>query len=134
MRIYPKFRSYIYEGGVLGDYKIWVDEDEIIHGKIYGVHTKSDAESAIEKTNVILAKSEKKLVIIDMRQTKRATLDARKTHLANMKDPLMFKKMALFGADKKNRFIANFFIRVTDLNPKMKYFETEEEALKWLKE
>jgi hypothetical protein len=122
------------KGNRMGDYKIWVDEEGIIHGKLHGVHTKSDAESAIEKTNAFLANSNEKLIIMDMSNLKRATLDSRKAHLANVKKPIRFKKMALFGASKANRFMANVFIRASGLNPSIRYFYTEEEALNWLKE
>lgn len=43
-------------------------------------------------------------------------------------------KVASFGASTMNRVIASFITRASGMGNKVKYFETEEDALRWLKE
>jgi hypothetical protein len=43
-------------------------------------------------------------------------------------------KVGIFGANPLNRIIASFIIRASGMGEKVKYFKTEADALKWLKE
>jgi UDP-N-acetylmuramyl pentapeptide synthase len=43
-------------------------------------------------------------------------------------------KVASYGASTLNRVIASFIMRASGMGNKVRYFETEAEALEWLKE
>jgi hypothetical protein len=118
----------------MGKFELWVDDDGIIHGALMGIHTKSDAERAIKEINTPLFKSEQKSVIFDMGDIEGATLDATRAHIANIKKPIRFQKLVLFGANRPNRVMMNLFMKISGRNPTIRYFQNKKGALKWLKE
>ena len=119
----------------MGKYRVWIDDNGIIKGWIGGVHNKKDAESIIAEVNTLIENSGFRKVLIDMSKIEKATLDARKVHLDNLNSkPSNFNKLALFGANTLNRVMANFMIRAARLEDKIKFFNSEADALVWLKE
>ena len=120
----------------MGEFKVWVGDDGIIRGKIIGDHTGQDARKIIKLIDHYLAKDRSKgYVLIDMRETGRPTAESRKIHASNIKNGhSKFNKTAFFGAKVINRVMANFIIKASGKGKKVKYFDTENEALKWLNE
>lgn len=118
----------------MGNYKAWVDKEGYIRAEIIGEHDKDNAEKIIKEINELIKEREKDgLVLIDMTRTGRPTSKARKLHANNMKTQAKhFKKAALFGASTMNRVMANFIIKASGRGDKVRYFTTEENAIKWL--
>ena len=118
----------------MGEHKIWVDQDGLIRATIIGTHNKDDAEKIIEETSKLIKKyKQHSKLLIDMTKTGRPTSKARKLHANNMKEQANhFKKTALFGASAMNRVMANFIIKASGRGDKVRYFNTEREAISWL--
>lgn len=119
----------------MGKYKVWVDDSGIIRGAIIGEHTKEDALNIIRDLDEYLNKvHDNGLVLIDMTKTGRPSSEARKVHAMNIKNENeKFKKAAFFGATVMNRVLANFIIKASGRGDKVRYFNTKEEAIVWLK-
>ncbi len=119
----------------MGEYKVWVDKIGIVRGAIFGTHNKDDAEQIIEEINILIKRRGKNCyVLIDMSKTGRPTYEARKLHAANIKMiSKYFKKAAFFGATTMNRVLANFIIKASGVGDNVKYFKTQDEAIKWLR-
>jgi hypothetical protein len=119
----------------MGEYKVWVDSEGIIRGKIIGDHTKEDAIEIIkELQNHFLKDKGNLLAIIDMSETNRPSSGSRKVHAMNLKNNHdLFKKAAFFGASVMNRVLANFIIKASGKGDKVRYFDTQQEAIQWLK-
>jgi hypothetical protein len=118
----------------MGDYKVWED-DGIIRITLYGIHTQEDAINLIKKVDEFLLSNKSGLVLTDMSQVEKPTSGARKIHANNIKnDKGNYKKLAFFGASVMNRVMANFIIKASGRGEKARYFETEIEAIEWLKE
>ena len=119
----------------MGKIKVWVDKDGIIRGKIIGDHTKEDAIEIIKELDFHFLKDKGKLLsLIDMSETTRPTSGSRKVHALNIKNNHNhFKKAAFFGASIMNRVLANFISKASGKGDKVKYFDTEKEAIHWLK-
>jgi hypothetical protein len=119
----------------MGEYKVWVDHEGHIRARIVGKHDKGNAEKIINEINELIKKNQKKgKLLIDMTDTGRPTVQARKLHATNMKRlSKEIKKAALYGASAMNRVMANFIIKASGMGEKVKYFNTEEEAILWLK-
>jgi len=120
----------------MGEHKVWVDEDGFIRATIIGSHEKESAKNIINELNKQLKKmGENGLVLIDMTKTGRPTYEARKLHANNIKlHSDLFKKAALYGASALNKVMANFIIKASGKGKKVKYFNTKDEAIKWLKQ
>jgi len=120
----------------MGEFKVWVEDDGVIRGKIIGEHTGEDARRIIRLIDDYIAKDKgKKCILIDMRETGRPTAESRKIHASNIKNgDTKFNKTAFFGAKIINRVMANFIIKASGKGKKVKYFDTENDALKWLHE
>jgi hypothetical protein len=119
----------------MGDYKVWVDSNGIVRGKIIGDHTKKDAIDIIKKLESLYSEDMGNLLtLIDMSETNRPTSEARKMHAMNLKNHHnQFKKAAFFGGSVMNRVLANFIIKASGKGDKVRYFDTEKEAIQWLK-
>ena len=120
----------------MGEFKVWVDNNGIIRGKIIGVHTEEDAIEIIKQMDEYLMKEKgSRSVMIDMRETGRPTSKSRKVHAENIKNNSnKFKKAAFFGAKVINRVMANFIIKASGRGEKVRYFDTESDAVKWILE
>jgi hypothetical protein len=118
----------------MGEYKVWVDDTGIVRGAIFGTHDKDDAKKVIEEMNILIKQSGKDCkVLIDMSETGRPTYEARKLHASNINIiSKYFKKAAFFGATTMNRVLANFIIKAAGIGDSVKYFNTQDEAIKWL--
>jgi hypothetical protein len=117
------------------DHKIWIDEDGIIRCVFSDVYMNEDVEDMIEGIVQISKKGEQAMVIIDLKKTKTSTSSARRIIVESIKaDPEIYHKLALLGSSAKNKVLANFIIRASGRGDKVRYFESEEEALRWLGE
>jgi UDP-N-acetylmuramyl pentapeptide synthase len=78
------------------------------------------------------SKPGKVLVLNDLREAGSASAGARKIYTQLMKNE-KFEKGAFVGMKVLTRVIVSFITKFSGVN-NVKYFETEEEAIKWLKE
>jgi len=115
--------------------KIWIDDDGIIRCVLMGFHEKKDAEVVIEKVNKLSKERRKARVLIDLNNTEESTSGARRVYIDTIKaEPEIIEKLAFLGSSAKNRVMANFIITGSGRENEARYFESEEEALEWLKE
>lgn len=119
----------------MGDYKLWINDDGIIRCVLWGVHLEQDAESITEGI-VHLSRGEGRArVLIDLRKTERSTSGARRVYVDTIKaEPELFEKLALFGTSAMNGVMADFIMTGSGRKDKVRCFESEEDALRWLKE
>ena len=119
----------------MGAYKVWMDDDGIIRCVPWGVHLKRDAESITEGVNHISKENGKARVLKDLSKIERSTSSARRIHINNIKtEREIFEKLALIGTSEITRVKTNSMIIASDRGNKARYFESEGEALEWLKE
>jgi dsRNA-specific ribonuclease len=118
----------------MGTHKIWADEG-IIRIALIGMHTQEDAGNIIKDVEEFLPENRKGLVLTDMSRIEKPTSRARKVHADNIKNNHdKYEKLAFYGASVMNRVMANFIIKASGHNDKVRYFDTELEAINWLKE
>jgi hypothetical protein len=110
-------------------------DESIIRIIIQGIHEKKDAEAVIKEINNYSRARGKVSVLMDLRGIERATAGARKEYIRNIStEPSNFDKLAMYGTSAVNRVMANFIIRASERKGRVRYFESEKEALKWLRE
>ncbi len=119
-------------------FKVWWDEKEgIIRGEIIGDQNEEDARKILGKTAKLTASLNKKGIkpigsLYDMTKAGKASSKARRIYADSFKNGTL-AKTALFGGGVVQKTIANFVFSFSGTK-NAKYFVTEEEALKWLKE
>lgn len=115
-------------------FKVWWDEEnQIIRAKFSGVRDEVSAQAAFEEIQkMAVGKINKPSLLVDLTKAGSANAGARKKFVEMAKLDTI-KKKAVFGTNAIPRTVAFFVINCTGVtNSKM--FDTEEEALKWLKE
>ena len=118
----------------MGAYKVWMD-DGIIRCVFWGVHMKRDAEWMTEGIPYLSKDNGRARVLIDLSKIERSTSGARMVHINNIKtEHEIFEKLAIFGTSEMNRVKTNSMIIASGRGNKARYFESEGEALRWLKE
>lgn len=114
--------------------EVFLDEDKIIHVVSIGDQS---AEEMIEVRKAVLELGKevpgKIKVLNDLTQMGKSLPGSRTEAVKYIKLEEV-SKVALFGASAFNRIIASFIIRASGMGKKVKYFKTETDALKWLKE
>lgn len=119
----------------MSNYKIWLDDDGIIRCILKGIHEKKDAEVIIEEIINLSKESGKARVLIDLNNTEESTSGARRVYIDTIKaEPEIIEKLAFLGSSAKNRVMANFIITGSGRENEVRYFESEEEALRWIKD
>ena len=115
-------------------YKVWWDEKEgIIRQKAWGDFEEKDAKAqSIQINNIINSQSGKVLVLNDLSESGKASSQARKIYSEMMKNEKV-KKHAFVGMKIMTKVIVSFIINFSGAK-NVRLFNTEEEAIKWLKE
>ena len=113
--------------------KIWLEEGKILRTVIYP-NSEITSEDAKEVFNAHLELAEDKQVasLVDIRGIKSATREARSfpTTASVAKFPIA---LALLVDSPVSRVIANFFLGVNKPSYPTKFFNSENEAITWLK-
>ncbi|OGZ17381.1 MAG: hypothetical protein A2Z78_01265 [Candidatus Nealsonbacteria bacterium RBG_13_36_15] len=118
--------------------KIWWDEKEkIIREILIGDLNEEDAKRSINEVNKLVASKKKqgfKIInhLVDATKTGIATTKARDVFAAGFKKKLV-NKVAIFGGGIIQKTIANFIFNYSGVK-NAQYFDSEEEALEWIKE
>ena len=121
-------------GGEIIKSKVYMGDDEIVRVTSIGDQT---PEEAIEVRKAVLELGKRvpgKIKILnDLSQMGKSLPGSRAETVKSIKLEEV-GKVASFGATTANRIVANFIVKACGMGKKVKYFKTEAEALKWLKE
>lgn len=118
----------------MGEYKVEMDDD-IIKAILSGVHLKRDIDALFVKINDLVQETGKNNVFLDIGGIEEISGGARRTLAQQIAiEPRFFNKLAICGANAKHRVMANFIITASVKWNNVRYFEKEEEAIRWLKE
>lgn len=116
--------------------KVYLDEENIIHWDCELEEPPGQEEAMQEIMNDILKLAQKvpgkTKVIVDFRKASSPTAKTRKIVIDTVKSGL-FEKVAIWGTSVFIRTIAKFIISGAGVDF-IKLFDSEEEALKWLKQ
>ena len=119
--------------------KVWLGEDGIVRIKtVKKMDDENDFLVLCEKYREIVKKlPDKPKVLIDISlSSPTLSLSGRKRIVGNMEDIYKnpgFKKLAIWGGSAIIKVITLFALRVAKIE-RTKYFQTEADALQWLKE
>lgn len=111
----------------------WAQENNLIHLQSLSDQDEQSAQKISEEISRILkTKDEKVGLIIDLTKSGKPSSKARKI-LADMIKQEKLSKVATFGGGTIHRVISQFIIYVSGVKH-TRIFDTEPEALAWLKE
>jgi hypothetical protein len=115
-------------------FQVWWDEKEgIIRNVSWGDREERDAKrEAGEILEVAESRPGKVLILVDLSQSGRASSGARKVYSDLLRSE-KFARVAYFGLKTVTRVIVSFIMNFAGVK-NAKYFASEEEALRWLKE
>ncbi len=88
-----------------------------------------ETQKLIEK---VRAEGKPVLILIDIRQVTTQDIGARKAALEGITN-LRFDKMAVFGATLFIKHVTKFILQMSGKSDFIRYFETQDEAVRWLK-
>ncbi len=118
--------------------KVWIDKDGIANIKIIRNFTIEDVKALMNEGRELARNlSEKPKILLDMTSGLNALSSQFRKEIGEqvkelVKDP-GFKKVAVFGGNIIIRTVASFIITASGVRY-IKVFNTQEKALKWLKE
>jgi hypothetical protein len=118
------------------NYEMRFDEENgVLLVKTLAMLEKADVEEIIPKVAEMLAGKEHRYILGDLSQNPSGLLskDARNAFKENA-EKLMVDKIAIIGANHSIRMIAKIALTIMGKSGIAKFFKTEEEAIKWLKE
>jgi hypothetical protein len=115
-------------------FKVWWDTDEgILRNKAWGDFDEADARAQANLiTESINQHKEKVLLFNDLSEAGKATSEARKIY-ADLMKMKKIDRQAFVGMRTMTRVIVSFIMNFSGVK-NVEYFQTEEPALKWLKE
>ncbi len=107
----------------------------IIYSIYHGDQTKESIHditvAAKEVITKLRGKQKPVYILIDVRDVKNQDSGGRKAAIDGI-NTLDYDKMAIFGASLMIKYVAQFLIRTSHMQDKVKYFTTEAEARAWL--
>lgn len=117
------------------NYTITTDDEKIIRCTLRGAHSESDSKHIIKRINQIAKDEDTVMVLLDINELEIVTSGAKQNYINALTSNVEFaKKLAFLGSGLKVRVLANFMIRGLNLEEKVRYFEDEDEVIKWLQE
>lgn len=118
------------------NYRLWFDEDAgAAHLKITHMSTENDVNEYMAGLDKLLEGKKKRYVLVDLTDNPPGLLDkpARKA-FGKYAGSIDFHKIAMYGAKPVIRMVAKVAVAALGKTKITKFFETREEALRWLKE
>ena len=112
-------------------YKVFVDDDSVIHIIEQSNPTEESSFAMKEEVAALVEKTEATLALVDLSYANIPPSGARRNIVRIFKNPNI-EKVAIFGPSVSIRVIAKFIMDAVGLNNR-KFFETEKEAIEWLK-
>lgn len=116
-------------------FKVWWDEEnKILMSKCWGDNYADEDAKALAEETIKIAETRpgKILLLNDLSEARAASVGARKI-FAQLAKNEKFLKNAFWGMKTLTRIMVSFVMKAAG-TPNVKFFATEEEALKWLKE
>lgn len=118
----------------MGDYNVWIDNG-IIRCRLHNKFKEDDAEKLIEEVKTHSKEIGRAMVLMDLRKIDGSTPGARRVLVDSIRaEPCIFEKLAFPGKSVIGQVMANFIIRASEKEERIRYFGDEEEALRWLSE
>lgn len=114
-----------------GGNKIW-NEDGIVHYAMPAPVDETEAFKLRDSGVDFIEKGNASLVLIDLKQSTKFSSEARKVWVKFLQNPKI-KRTAIFGGNVFVRTLASFVIAASR-KKNIRFFITEKEALKWLKD
>ena len=114
--------------------KFWLGEDGIIRGVISSTeeHTITFAKDNSEAVKKLSSEAERPL-FVDIRKCKSITHEARVQYARGDGDEKRLNACGILISSPVNRVIGNFFLRINKPVYPTKLFNSENEAIQWLK-
>lgn len=114
-------------------YRIYIDKYGYVRVELLGNQTEKDlVEFKKDIVEICQAIKGKKLGMLDVGKTDRVDLKARVIYM-EIGRMEMWDKIAIFDGSIMGRVLAKFIIAAINLD-RVKFFKTEDEAVKWLRE
>ena len=118
----------------MGEYKVEMDDD-IIRAILSGVYLKRDLDAIMAQISNLAHETGKNNIFLDIGGIEEISGGARRALAQQIAiEPRFFNKLAIYGANAKHRVMADFIITASGKGNNVRYFENEEEAMRWLKE
>ena len=119
-------------------HKTWWDEkEEVIKHQVSGPYSEQDADELLKETAEIKQRfhAKKLRALLDLSGAGKVTSEARKMIAEKVYQDPDLEKIASFGLSSFARVVNSFMLKATGVSgDKVRVFDTEENALKWLKE
>lgn len=114
--------------------KVYVDKEGIVNIESIGPQSGEEMLRVRSKLLEIAEERQEKIKILDdLSRVTKTTPESRRTAGESTKlDEI--SKVACFGGGTVMRVMTNFIVKISGMEKKVKYFDTKEEAVKWLKE
>jgi hypothetical protein len=115
-------------------YKVWWDEkNEVRRLRINSFIDEGNAKMIMDEAYKLAeSKPESASILVDLRESSSTSLKARKIFVEGLRT-VYYSKCAFFGMKVYPRVVLSFIVKVSGAK-NTKFFKSEEEALKWLKE
>ena len=115
-------------------FKVWQRKDGIIVGEFWGEQSEEGAKEFVEQIAELMETTKgKRRILIDATEGGRSGIRARKVYVGFAKSIKEMDKVTIFGLGVLTKVVATFIVRAAG-RKNVKFFLTEEEAIKWLKE
>lgn len=107
----------------------------VVRAKTKGSFTMQELDKSMEELKKLFLNMDKKLLLADVRENDRvmATKEER-VRMRELSKDLTWDKAAVVGADTLVRMSAKIVLAAIGLSKTTRFFKTEDEALRWLKE
>jgi hypothetical protein len=115
----------------------WMGQEKVVLFKIFGEQKKKDAEAlfnVLDEFIKIFPEFRSLKVLIDLTDYIKTDFEARRFYTAKLTDLLKDNFIAAYGASALGRLVVGFITVAAGKQDFIKFFKTEKEALKWLKE
>ena len=115
--------------------KIYLGEDGIINGIYAGDQTEETIKNGTEEFTKLIdevrSEGKKAFLLVDLTSVGHQDSNARKAGVEGFLS-MRYDKIAMFGGSPFLRNVANLIVKAIGRTDKVKFFKTQEEAVKWL--
>ena len=115
----------------IGKNKISLDSNHIVHQVLTGDINEDSANDIVQATFQLANNLDRISILIDLNSSGQPSIEARRSFLHTTENPKI-NKVALWGLHPVARVLASFVLGISK-NKSMRFFKTEEAALKWLR-
>lgn len=116
--------------------KVFLGENDIIFNLYEGNQAQESIQNMVNENNRIITKLRRQnkpvLVLADLTKLGQSSIGSRQASADALKNK-DYDKVALFGANKFMKYVGNFIITASGQERRARMFDTEDEAMAWLK-